>query len=382
MKKKTNSSATAVAKLRRKPAGRRRRASRLARIVSVASWTAVLALWGCAASVYLNPAWCRFFGVIGLTFPFFLAADVAMFLVSLLLAPRRAWIPLVGLAGCILTVRSYMPFNLPSPAPRGSMKVLTYNVMNFGGHKADSAGRNLVCRYITESGADVVCMQEATAGSDFVRKQLTHAAGSRTPYYDTVRIGQNVVSCLSAWPIVGKELVCRGVSNGAAAFRLLLPEGDTLTVVNCHLESMHLSAEERGTYRDMVHKPEETDVKAGSRLLISKISTASVERARQADLVARFVRRHAGESLIVCGDFNDTPVSYTHRVILGDLTDAYRATGNGLGRSFNRDAIVVRIDNIFCSDHWRPFSCKVDATTTASDHYPVSCRLKRVDPDN
>ena len=132
MKKKTSSSATAAAKPRRKPSGRRR-VSRLARIVSVASWTAVLALWACAGSVYLNPAWCRFFGVVGLAFPFFLAADVAMLFVSLLLAPRRAWIPLVGVAGCVLTVRSYVPLNLPSPAPRGCIKVLTYNFLNFVG---------------------------------------------------------------------------------------------------------------------------------------------------------------------------------------------------------------------------------------------------------
>ena len=222
-------------------------------------------------------------------------------------------------------------------------------------------------------------MQEATGTDEFLRGELLARTHRQLPHYDSVHIGQNNVAVLSRYPIVGKELICRGNNNGAAAFRLLLAPKDTLLVVNCHLESMHLSAAERSKYHDLVRKPEDTDVKASSHLLISKISTASVERARQADLVAGFLHRHEGKNLIVCGDFNDTPVSYAHRVIRGNLTDAFRATGNGLGRSFNRDAIVVRIDNIFCSRHWRPFACRVDNSLAASDHYPVVCSLKRVE---
>ena len=58
------------------------------------------------------------------------------------------------------------------------------------------------------------------------------------------------------------------------------------------------------------------------------------------------------------------------------LTDAYRATGNGIGRSFHKDAIYVRIDNIFCSDHWKPFAAMVENSVDYSDHYPVSAYLK------
>ena len=83
--------------------------------------------------------------------------------------------------------------------------------------------------------------------------------------------------------------------------------------------------------------------------------------------------------IIVCGDFNDSPVSYTHhRIASCGLTDAFVAAGNGLGRSFNRDAIVVRIDNILHSKHWKAYRCEVDDSNKDSDHYPIACYLKRL----
>ena len=61
------------------------------------------------------------------------------------------------------------------------------------------------------------------------------------------------------------------------------------------------------------------------------------------------------------------------------LTDAYVATGQGVGRSFNRDAIFVRIDNMFCSPDLRPYGACVDKSIVVSDHYPLYCNFKRID---
>ena len=83
-------------------------------------------------------------------------------------------------------------------------------------------------------------------------------------------------------------------------------------------------------------------------------------------------------NIVAMGDFNDTPISYAHHKICSRLTDCYRATANGIGRSFNRDAIYVRIDNIFCSSHFKPFAVRVDDTVPFSDHYPIIGYLKPV----
>lgn len=123
-------------------------------------------------------------------------------------------------------------------------------------------------------------------------------------------------------------------------------------------------------------------MKQGIRQLVPKIAEATVARAVQADSVARYVSAHRrGRSAIVCGDFNDTPISYSRHRMAEGLTDAYVATGQGVGRSFNRDAIFVRIDNMFCSPDLRPYGACVDKSIAVSDHYPLYCNFKRIDTE-
>lgn len=348
------------------------------RLVAGAAVFATLALWACVLSTLVSPSYCRFLGVVGLAFPFFLAGELLMLALTLLLSQRHAWIPLVGLVACITSIRTYCPVNFSIKPPEGSLKVLTYNTENFGSAQRDAEGRNRVAAYMAESGADIVCFQEgSTMPPSVFSNEVLPTVREHLPYFDTVNISNNILGCFSRFPIVGKQLLCHHLTNGAAVFLLQLAPGDTLRVVNCHLESMHLTPDDRKKYHRMVRAPEESDVDGSSRLLVSKISTAAVERSRQADLVAEYVESQEGKSLLLCGDFNDSPISYTRRRIARNLTDAYKATGCGVGRSFNRDAIYVRIDYLMCSRDWKPYACRVDRTAKASDHYPVYAYFKR-----
>ena len=89
------------------------------------------------------------------------------------------------------------------------------------------------------------------------------------------------------------------------------------------------------------------------------------------DSIANFIERHKEEDIILGGDFNDTPVSYAHGQLTEYLSDAFRSTGNGLGRTFNKNAMIVRIDHLFCSDAFEPYSFYVDNSVGISDHNPV-----------
>lgn len=341
------------------------------RAITGAAWFSVIVLWGCAGSVFVSPRHFRLLGVAGMAFPFLLAGVLLMLILTLLFVPRRSWIPLAGLAGCALSIRAYFPLNLRTHPPAGAMKVLSYNVQNFTGGGKFKTGISPVVGYVKKVRPDIFCFQEGGMwGRHFDTDVRAHLQSS-LPYFDSLNVASNIVGCLSRYPIVGKEEICRHGSNGAVAFKLLLGAGDTLRVVNCHLESMHLSPADRRQYHELVKRPERNGMEGSSRLLVSKISHASVDRARQADSIAAYLHRNRGRSIILCGDFNDTPISYTRHRIASGLTDAYMATGNGLGRSFNRDAIIVRIDYMMCSDDWRPYGCTVDHSTLASDHYPI-----------
>lgn len=347
------------------------------RVLAAVAWIANAMLWIICLSVYVSPASCRWAGVLCLGFPFALVAVCAVLVLLLIVSPKMCYIPVVGVAACMLTARTYFPVNFPSTAPAGAIKIMSYNVCGWGGNKTDSAGHNEIAKYIAASGADIVCCQESYATDKVMDDAILPCLNPCLPYNDSIKMpGGNAVCIFSRYPILGKEKIF-GQLNGAAAFRLLLAPEDTVTVVNCHLESMHLTPEDRKQYHELVRQPEETDVEGSSRMLVSKLSRATARRALQADSVADYLARHRGRSVILCGDFNDTPVSYVHWKIGRGLTDAYRATGNGLGRSFNRDAIIVRIDNVFCSEDWQPYGFHIDNSTLLSDHYPIVGWLKR-----
>lgn len=341
---------------------------------------AVLVLWGCAASVYVSPA--RFGGVlavVGLCFPFCVALVVGAALLCLLLKPRLLWVHAVGLIGCAGTLRDYCPVNIPSAAPKGCLHVISYNTKCWNSWALDERGDMAVARYVCSQRPDLACLQETKLYADADKAKIKTMARRYGLHFESVDLAaENAVSLLSRFPIVSKEVVCRSRTNGAAAFRVVPRRGDTLLVVNVHLESQHLSPESRTRFHQIVKNPEEMETIGGKRAIVSTIARSGRERAQQADTLAAFLDRHAGEKILLMGDFNDTPVSYAHHQVCSRLTDVFRATGNGIGRSFHQDAIYVRIDHAFCSPHWKPFAAQVDNTVPFSDHYPLSFRLKEL----
>ena len=148
-------------------------------------------------------------------------------------------------------------------------------------------------------------------------------------------------------------------------------------VVN-HFESTKLSPEDRSRFKTMVRGDMQRDsARTESRTILSKLMASTARRAPQAAAVARFLDRHKGQSIILCGDFNDSPISYCRHTLAQRLIDCYTDTGNGPGISYHRGGFYVRIDNIMCSTHWTPFACTVDRSIGVSDHYPIHCWLKR-----
>ena len=172
------------------------------------------------------------------------------------------------------------------------------------------------------------------------------------------------------------------MGNLSGAF-LLDIDGDDVVVICNHLETTGLTLEERENFKDMLKgNLESHTVKTESKRLIDQLGESARTRAPQAQAVARYIRKHAYQSVICMGDFNDSPLSYAHHTIDKELTDCYVASGNGPGISYHLSGFYVRIDNIFCSDDWEPYGCTVDRSVKASDHYPIMGWLKKKGGNN
>ena len=282
------------------------------RLLTGLSVLSVLLLLLCVGSMYVSPAVVPLFGILGLGFPIFFAVVLFMLLVNLLFAPRCSWIPLVGLLASSMAAYNYCPINLTSPAPKGCLKVMTWNVQGFGGMKEDNRGKALAANYIRQCEPDVVCFQEGWVSKQNLKK-IKEQLKDCLPYMDTCHIFENTFGVLSRYPIVEKKILARGHNNGAAVFLLEMKRGDTLRVVNCHLESMKLLREDRTMWSNMVHDPDDSSMSEEQSLrLFTTMARSTATRSEQADLVGDYVAAHRNSSLMVCGDFNDTPISYSY----------------------------------------------------------------------
>ena len=153
-----------------------------------------------------------------------------------------------------------------------------------------------------------------------------------------------------------------------------------LLVINNHLETTHLSTEDRQHYQEIIKgKVKRDTLKEESILLLSKLGNSSAIRAKQAEAVHEYIEAHRQYPMIVCGDFNDSPISYSRRIIAKGLTDCFVETGLGVGLSYNQKGFYFRIDHILCSKDIQPYNCEIDNEMDASDHYPIICRLKMTD---
>lgn len=330
-------------------------------------------------SDYLNPMNHPMLSNLGLLFPVFLVINLGFLFFWLLFKLRYALIPFLGFVVCYVPVRKYIPLNMSDEAPKGAIKVLSYNVWNYGDDEMEEGEINPVIDYIRKQDADIVCLQEAMPNSDSKVAQIDSILKPMYPYYD-MTCHPNGGDCLvvfSKYPIRSKEQIkyeSRG--NLSVAYRLEINKREVL-LINNHLETTGLSLEERAQFKKMLKGKLRTGTaEQTSKTLVAKLGEATKKRAPEAEAVAAYVKQHRGMSIILCGDFNDGPISYAHRIIADKLVDCYVESGNGPGISYHRSGFFVRIDNIMCSKDWSPYGCKVDDKISNSDHYPIICWLK------
>lgn len=333
-----------------------------------------------AYSDRVNPSDHQLLACAGMAFPFFLLVCLLLLVVWLVVSWRRSWVVLLGLLLIYPAIRTYIPLHLSTAVPEGSIKVLSYNVAGYTMVKKHAHPQDTIIGYLKQQDADIVCLQE----SFNAQAKTEQALAAMYPYNDTVHVNRptnpliNCVGIHSRYPIVRKERIAyKSVANGSVAFFLQIGE-DTVIVVNNHLESTHLSSDDRLRYQEMIgggYDREQT--RKETRKLLDKLGVAMALRAPQAQAVHNFIESHRQYPIIVCGDFNDTPISYTRRTIAEGLTDCFVESGNGLGISFNQEGFYFRIDHILCSSHYKPYGCMVDNKMDASDHYPISCWLQK-----
>ena len=254
-------------------------------------------------------------------------------------------------------------------------------VMSFNAHGFSSDLRNKrtntpkVLEYFKSTSAEIICLQEASSAK--TGRLSAHGiadALSGIGYFQRASVSAGTSSVtLSKYPIVNfGEIRFPGSSNLVIFSDIKISGQQTIRVYNCHLQSYSIDPDDYSIIDSLSAGPGGKQIKDARRVSY-KLKTGFKMRALQARKVADHIR-HSPYPVIVCGDFNDTPVSYAYRKVRGELKDAFVEAGWGISNTYNGILPSFRIDYILCSQKFDVRNYQRDRVYL-SDHFPVRCQL-------
>jgi len=332
-------------------------------------------------SWYVSPAKITIIAYLGMAFPFIYVINIAfLFFWTICFQWRYALISFISLIICISPALTYFPIHFKTKEiPENCIKVMSYNVRAFNWNKKLAAADNPILTYIRDCDPDIVCIQEYTAVTDKMKRNTNDIKKvlSKYPYFSFINLWpsrptvDHGLACFSKYPILSatKIPVESSGTNGSVLYKIKV-NNKIISVINNHLESNQLTSADKQLYRDLLKDTNRQNIDNVAHNIKNKLGSAFQKRAPQANLISKWIKEQDTDGVIVCGDFNDTPISYTYKTIKGDLIDSYANTGFGPGITYHENHFWFRIDFIMHSRNIKSYNTTV-GKVKYSDHYPV-----------
>ena len=337
-----------------------------------------------SASAIVPPSTSMAVTYMGLAFPVLLLLNVV---VALYWIAKLRWNFLVPTLAILLTgnnVAKTIGINhSQSTSPqidftKHNLKVMSYNIRLFNFYEK---GKEIL-GYINKVSPDVVCLQEfgyytGSKQGYLTRQQLMQAMAQRYPHHhfcqSKQKIGTYGVALFSKHPITAHSEIMLPHEKNLASSTTISVAGDTLRVINVHLESNRLTGNDKKLWEKL--SKADPEFQHVLQKVNMKLSNAYCNREQQALSLAEYIKS-SDVPTIVCGDMNDVPVSFTYSTIAGcGLTDAFTEAGQGYCHTYNENLFYFRIDAIFHSRHFKAIQHETPHIEH-SDHYPLVATLQ------
>lgn len=337
-------------------------------------------------SPYIHPATLWPFAVLGLIYPVLLLLN--LFFIGFWVIRRRRY-AVLSLACIILGWMHFTAFvGLHIGAPRNGpkdaeIKVLTYNVYGFYNRQANAEqGRVFwteaeVLEFYRNHQPDIWCLQEFATAPKYAN-QFKQLITQQTPLKHVYFEPGKGLAIFSRYPLKNIHKEFFGQHNRINGFLIsdIEKDGQSVRLINVHLQSNAVSglANEVAENGQLREKETWLNIKG----MISRYRRTAVLRSDQAREIREYVEK-SPHPVILCGDFNDVPLSYAYRQISTGLIDGFRKRGQGLGTTYRGSLPALRIDYVLTSPEISPLRYQV-LENESSDHYPVLSTLKLEKP--
>ncbi len=340
------------------------------------NWFFALLLILSGLSVYINPSVFPYTAILGLSFPFLLLINVIFLFFRIFGKKVYFLVSLIAILLSYYRIQDSYAFKKQKVigAPVNKIKVFSYNVRMFdyfnwtGKQCGDS-----IFSLIEKENADIVCLQEFYSRKGFnyqkkISKKLhykyfVHSSENTKRFFGSV--------IFSKYPIVASGTLKTDQTLHRCIYADIVKNRDTFRVYNVHLASVHLDKSDYEFMKNIDIKDNNIKEAKG---IGKKLIDAYEKRGREAQTVHAHIQA-SPYKVIVCGDFNDTPVSYAYHKIKGNLKDAFIQSGIGIGHTYAKYLPFLRIDFIF---HDKAMSTKSykRLRKNFSDHFPISSEIE------
>ena len=334
-------------------------------------------------SYHVSPATIGPLAFFGLAYPYILLVNVLFCLYWIFRKKKFFLISFIVIAVGYNHVKStamIFRFKKEESNKFSNLKICTYNVRLFNHYQWDHQKNvyDSIVRFISNENVDIVCFQEffylenMSPRLNDIKNGLKSTRHYHIDHFEHTKNIYYGIATFSKYPIINKGSIRFRNSLNSAIFTDILVNGDTIRIYNNHLQSYKIHNKDIEFIGNFKFEYNEAQMRQ-AKSLSSKMRQAYVKRAEQVDEISGHIK-NSPYPVIVCGDFNDTPVSYAYHKMRGNLKDSFVESGYGMSNTYNGNIPSFRIDYIF---HDPSFTAQNYERRKLgfSDHFPVMCEL-------
>ena len=270
----------------------------------------------------------------GLIYPFLFFINIIFLIFWFFSWKKYVWANIIILLIGSSFIEKFIGINeLKNITTNNTAKVLSYNVRLFNKNEniKEKGIKEKIIDLINKENTDILCIQEF----EEFEKNL---------YFDSLNyhplIKNSRLQIFSKYAEIKSEIV----KDNICIYKDLKIGDDTLRVYNIHLHSNWAN----------------------------KIKLSFQNRSKEVKIIKNNIQTSKYKTLI-CGDLNDTPMSYTYKTISSKFNDAFVFSGKGIGDTHS-SIPLLRIDYIFTSKGIST-SKYIKHNEKYSDHHPISCEI-------
>lgn len=364
------------------------------KIIFIANIIVALLLLLSYFSAFISPEKFWLLAFFGLFYPFFLILNLLFLLFWVILRKFHFLLSLV----IILVGLPYLKRIIQIESPfkdkyyyqqkyhpgNTSFKFLSFNVRLFNLYKWETKtdAKAGIFDFIQREDPGIICFQEfytrdnSSVDEDKIKESLKAYDQSHIFYSLNKKNKDNTshfgIATFSKFPIVNKGEIKFPNTFNMCIYTDLRIGQDTIRVYNNHLQSIKFLKEDLIVLDSLKVKYNEKQM-IGIRRIVMRVKDAFERRSKQVDAVARHIKS-SPHPVIVCGDFNDSPVSYSYQTMRDELKDAFIESGSGIGYTYRGKFPSYRIDYILYNPLLKSYEYQ-SPKLELSDHYPVICRF-------